>query len=41
MVMILVTDCPPNDLQNLKALITTQQAEIRRVKMMIAKLRRT
>lgn len=35
------TDTLPNNLQALKALIATQRAEIERLKMMIAKLRRT
>ena len=39
--MTLVTDSLPNDLQALKALIAAQHAEIERLKMMIAKLRRT
>lgn len=36
-----MTDVLPNDLQALKALISAQRAEIERLKMMIAKLRRT
>jgi uncharacterized coiled-coil protein SlyX len=36
-----VTDPLPNDLQTLKALVSAQRAEIERLKMMIAKLRRT
>ena len=36
-----MTDSLPNDLQTLKALISAQRAEIERLKMMIAKLRRT
>ena len=39
--MTLVTDSLPNDLQVLKALVSAQRAEIERLKMMIAKLRRT
>lgn len=39
--MTLVTDSLPNDLQALKALVSAQRAEIERLKMMIAKLRRT
>ena len=35
------TDSLPNNLQALKALIAAQRAEIERLKMMIAKLRRT
>lgn len=38
--MTLVTDSLPNDLQALKALVSAQRAEIKRLKMMIAKLRR-
>ena len=38
--MTLVTDSRPNDLQALKALVAAQRAEIERLKMMIAKLRR-
>jgi transposase len=38
--MTLVTDSLPNDLQALKALVSAQRAEIERLKMMIAKLRR-
>lgn len=38
--MTLVTDSLTNDLQALKALVSAQQAEIERLKMMIAKLRR-
>lgn len=36
-----VTDFLANDLQTLKALVSAQRAEIERLKMMIAKLRRT
>lgn len=36
-----MTDSLPNDLQTLKALFATQRAEIERLKMMTAKLRRT
>lgn len=36
-----MTDSLPNDLQALKALVSAQRAEIERLKMMIAKLRRT
>jgi len=39
--MTLATDSLPNDLQALKALVSAQRAEIERLKMMIAKLRRT
>ncbi|PUA41326.1 IS66 family transposase [Pseudomonas protegens] len=39
--MTLVTDSLPNDLQALQALVSAQRAEIERLKMMIAKLRRT
>ena len=39
--MTLVTDSLPNDLQALKTLVSAQRAEIERLKMMIAKLRRT
>jgi transposase len=39
--MTLATDSLPNDLQSLKALVSAQRAEIERLKMMIAKLRRT
>lgn len=39
--MTLVTDSLPNDLQALKTLDSAQRAEIERLKMMIAKLRRT
>ncbi|WP_420232883.1 IS66 family transposase [Pseudomonas sp. ABY48] len=39
--MTLVTDSLPNDLQALKALVAAQRGEIERLKMMIAKLRRT
>jgi transposase len=39
--MTLVTDSLPTDLQALKALVSAQRAEIERLKMMIAKLRRT
>lgn len=39
--MTLVTDSLPNDLQALKALVAAQRTEIERLKMMIAKLRRT
>lgn len=39
--MTLVTDSMPNDLQALKVLVSAQRAEIERLKMMIAKLRRT
>jgi len=39
--MTLVTDSLPNDLQALKALVAEQRTEIERLKMMIAKLRRT
>ena len=39
--MTLVTESLPNDLQALKALVSAQWAEIERLKMMIAKLRRT
>ena len=39
--MTLVTDSLPNNLQALKALVAAQRAEIERLKMMIAKLRRT
>lgn len=39
--MTLVTDSLPNDLQALKTLVSDQRAEIERLKMMIAKLRRT
>ncbi|CAI8854409.1 hypothetical protein EMIT0324P_290005 [Pseudomonas chlororaphis] len=38
--MTLVTDSLPNDLQALKALVAAQRAEIERLQMMIAKLRR-
>ena len=38
--MTLATDSLPNDLQVLKALVSAQRAEIERLKMMIAKLRR-
>ncbi len=38
--MTLATDSLPNDLQALKALVSAQRAEIERLKMMIAKLRR-
>ncbi|WP_339420161.1 IS66 family transposase [Pseudomonas sp. RL_105y_Pfl1_103] len=38
--MTLTTDSLPNDLQPLKALVSAQRAEIERLKMMIAKLRR-
>lgn len=38
--MTLVTDSLPNDLQTLKTLVSTQRAEIERLNMMIAKLRR-
>jgi hypothetical protein len=36
-----MTDSLPNDLQTLKALVSAPRAEIERLKMMIAKLRRT
>ena len=39
--MTLVTESLPNDLLALKALVSAQRAEIERLKMMIAKLRRT
>lgn len=39
--MTLVPPSVPNDLQALKALVAAQRAEIERLKMMIAKLRRT
>lgn len=39
--MTLVTDSLPDDHQALKALVAAQRAEIERLKMMIAKLRRT
>jgi redox-sensitive transcriptional activator SoxR len=38
--MTLATDSLPNDLQALKALVSAQRAEIERLNMMIAKLRR-
>ena len=38
--MTLATDSLPNNLQALKALVSAQRAEIERLKMMIAKLRR-
>ncbi|MGA8135377.1 IS66 family transposase [Pseudomonas gingeri] len=39
--MTLATDSLPNDLHTLKALVSAQRAEIERLNMMIAKLRRT
>jgi hypothetical protein len=39
--MTFMTDTLPNDLQALKILVSAQRAEISRLKMMIAKLRRT